>query len=200
MNKLLIATCNKGKLVEIEKLLSESGINVEVLSLDDYPDMPETIEDGVTFEQNAVKKAVEASKYTGLLTLADDSGLEVDYLDGKPGVYSARFAGDDKSDDANNKKLLEMMKDVKWEDRTARFKCVIAICTPNQKIHIAEGTCEGYILDKPRGEKGFGYDPLFYSPEFKKTFAELDMHEKNRVSHRSMAIKKAIEILKEILR
>jgi len=157
------------------------------------------VEDGVTFEQNAVKKAVEVSKYTGLLAMADDSGLEVDFLGDKPGVYSARFAGDNATNEENNKKLLEMMKGVKWENRTARFKCVMAICIPNKKVYTAEGVCDGYILDEPRGDKGFGYDPLFYYPEFKKTFAELDMHEKNKVSHRSKAFKESLKILKEIL-
>jgi len=199
MNKLVVATRNRGKLVEIKKMLGESEIGIEVLSLGDYPDMPETVEDGVTFEQNAVKKAVEVSKYTGLLAMADDSGLEVDFLGDKPGVYSARFAGDNATNEENNKKLLEMMKGVKWENRTARFKCVMAICIPNKKVYTAEGVCDGYILDEPRGDKGFGYDPLFYYPEFKKTFAELDMHEKNKVSHRSKAFKESLKILKEIL-
>ena len=199
MNKLVVATRNRGKLVEIKKMLGESEIGIEVLSLGDYPDMPETVEDGVTFEQNAVKKAVEVSKYTGLLAMADDSGLEVDFLGDKPGVYSARFAGDNATNEENNKKLLEMMKGVKWENRTARFKCVMAICIPNKKVYTAEGVCDGYILDEPRGDKGFGYDPLFYYPEFKKTFAELDMYEKNKVSHRSKAFKESLKILKEIL-
>jgi len=199
MNKLVVATRNRGKLVEIKKMLGESEIGIEVLSLRDYPDMPGTVEDGVTFEQNAVKKAVEASEYTGLLAMADDSGLEVDFLGDKPGVYSARFAGDNATNEENNKKLLEMMKGVKWENRTARFKCVMAICIPNKKVYTAEGVCDGYILDEPRGDKGFGYDPLFYYPEFKKTFAELDMHEKNKVSHRSKAFKESLKILKEIL-
>lgn len=199
MNKLVVATRNRGKLVEIKKMLGESEIGIEVLSLGDYPDMPETVEDGVTFEQNAVKKAVEVSKYTGLLAMADDSGLEVDFLGDKPGVYSARFAGDNATNEENNKKLLEMMKGVKWENRTARFKCVMAICIPNKKVYTAEGVCDGYILDEPRGDKGFGYDPLFYYPELKKTFAELDMHEKNKVSHRSKAFKESLKILKEIL-
>lgn len=171
-----------------------------MLSLADYPDLPETIEDGDTFTENAVKKAREAAIYTGLPALADDSGLAVAYLNSQPGVYSARFAGDAKDDVANNQKLLAMLQGVAWEQRTARFHCVIAICTPAGEFCTSEGTCAGYILEQPRGEGGFGYDPLFYVPEYDQTFAELDMIAKNKISHRGQALKGMVAILAEMIR
>ena len=201
MFKLVLASHNKGKLKELDILLASFNMsNISLLSLAEYPDMPETIEDGDTFTKNAIKKAREAAVYTGLPALADDSGLEVDYLNGQPGVYSARFAGEPKDDTANNQKLLEMMTGVVWEQRTARFRCVIAICTPEGEFCISEGACEGYILEQARGEGGFGYDPLFYVPEYDKTFAELDMAVKNKISHRGQALKGTIDILAEMIK
>ncbi|MEG6614945.1 XTP/dITP diphosphatase [Peptococcaceae bacterium 1198_IL3148] len=193
MQKLVLASGNKGKLKEFNTLLAP--LNISVLSLADYPGMPETIEDGSTFSENAIKKAKEAAQHTGLPALADDSGLEVDYLNGQPGVYSARFAGEPKDDAANNRKLLALMKDVPWEQRTARFRCVIAICTPEGTVETSDGACEGYILEEERGNGGFGYDPLFYVPQFDKTFAELDMTEKNKISHRGRALQGMVNIL-----
>lgn len=197
MFKLVLASNNSGKLKELRTLLSP--LNIAVTSLADYPGMPETVEDGDTFADNAVKKAKEAAQYTGLIALADDSGLEVDYLNGKPGVLSARFAGEPKDDAANNQKLLTLMQGVPMEKRTARFRCVVAICTPQGETYISEGSCEGYILNELRGTGGFGYDPLFYVAEYKKTFAELDLATKNKISHRGKALKGAVEILKKLV-
>lgn len=195
MQKLVLASGNKGKLNEFNTLLAP--LNITVQSLADYPDMPETIEDGETFSENAIKKAREAAAFTGLPALADDSGLEVDYLNGQPGVYSARFAGEPKDDAANNRKLLELLKDVTREQRTARFRCVIAFCTPDGKVDTSDGTCEGYILEEEKGSGGFGYDPLFYVPKYSKTFAELEMAEKNKISHRGKALQGIVNILAE---
>ncbi|MBO8138112.1 MAG: XTP/dITP diphosphatase [Desulfotomaculum sp.] len=190
---MVLASGNKGKLEELRSLLEPYDITV--YSLAHYPNMPETVEDGSSFLENAIKKAKEAAAYTGLPALADDSGLEVDCLNGQPGVMSARFAGPGKDDAANNKKLLQLMKDVSWEKRTARFRCVIAVCTPEGELYTSEGSCEGYILHEPRGTGGFGYDPLFYIPEYDKTFAELEMSEKNKISHRGRALQGAVKIL-----
>lgn len=193
--KLVLASNNKGKLVELEKLLAP--LNISVVSLTDYPEMAETIEDGETFADNAIKKAREAAEFTGLTALADDSGLEVDYLNGQPGVISARFAGEPKDDQKNNDKLLSLMAGVPWEKRTARFRCVIAICTPQGDVYTSDGTCDGYVLEQQKGDGGFGYDPLFYVPEYNKTFAELDMAEKNKISHRGRALEAAKKTLTE---
>ncbi len=197
MFKLVLASGNQGKLKELSSLLAP--LNIAVVSLADFPDMPETIEDGATFAENAVKKAKEAAEYTGLTALADDSGLEVDYLNGLPGVYSARFAGEAKDDAANNKKLLRLLHGVPYEKRTARFRSVIAICDPQGEIYTSDGRCEGYILEEERGSGGFGYDPLFYVPAYQKTFAELTMEEKNKISHRGRALIGAVEILKKLV-
>lgn len=194
--RLVLATNNKGKVRELKELLND----IEVLSLADFPQIPEIIEDGTTFAENAVKKAREIARITESIALADDSGLEVDYLDGQPGIYSARFAGEEKDDSKNNAKLLELLKGVPESKRTARFRCVIAIATPLGETYTAEGTCEGSILSAPEGNDGFGYDPLFYVPEYDKTFAQLDMNIKNKISHRGIALNKAKDILMEILK
>lgn len=197
--KLVIATANQGKLKEIKLLINSSFKNsIEVLSLSNYPDLPDVIEDGKTFKENAAKKAKIVAAATGCIALADDSGLEVDYLKGAPGVHSARFAGKAQNDQANIEKLLRLMEGVTMERRTARFRCVIAIATPKQQLFTAEGTCTGFISLMPRGKKGFGYDPVFYVPRYNKTFAELDLEIKNKISHRARALVKAINILKEI--
>jgi len=221
--EIVLATKNRGKLRELEKLLAPLGI--KVVSIADYLDFPEVVEDGKSFEENAVKKARIATKFTGRVTLADDSGLEVDYLGGAPGIYSARFAlvdckridctvqsnciragnkensrgGRTGIDRANNEKLLALLKEVPWEKRTARFRCVVAVAVPEGRVYTAEGTCEGYIVYEPRGEGGFGYDPLFYVPEYGKTFAELDMETKNRISHRGRALAGAVDILCQLV-
>ena len=172
MKRLVVATRNAGKLKEIHFILRD--LHVEVSSLLDYPDLPPAVEDGETFEANASKKALHVARATGLPALADDSGLEVDALGGAPGVHSARFAGPEATDEANNSKLLRLLKDVPEEKRSARFRCVIAVATPEGRVELAEGVCEGRAASKERGDKGFGYDPLFYVAEYGMTFFEVD--------------------------
>lgn len=194
--KLVLATNNKGKLREMSEILAPHGI--EVVSLDEFKDIGDIEEDGDTFRENAIKKAAVTCEQTGLMALADDSGLEVDFLDGAPGVHSARFAGEEKDDDANNKKLLELLAGVPEERRTARFRCVIAVAVPGGWVYTAEGTCEGVIAGELRGDGGFGYDPLFYLPEYGKTFGELEPETKNKISHRARALAGALDILSEL--
>ena len=194
--KLALATRNRGKVREMAAILAP--LKIEVLYLDNYPDFPEVEEDGMTFLENAVKKALVTARATGEIALADDSGLEVDCLDGPPGVHSARFAGEPKDDCANNEKLLALMVDVPPERRTARFRCAIAVATPGGEVHTAEGTCEGVIIGEARGSGGFGYDSLFYLPGYGKTFAELDPAIKNKISHRGRALAGAPGILAEL--
>jgi XTP/dITP diphosphohydrolase len=183
--EVVLATGNKGKVKEFTKLLE--GVFGNVISLSDLDSPPEVIEDGRTFRDNALKKAREIAKYSGKLTLADDSGLEVDALDGRPGVYSARYSGDGATDKTNILKLLAELGDN--PNRKARFVCVLALVDPNGDELVVEGFCEGVILDKPRGEGGFGYDPVFYLPDREKTMAEIDPELKNRISHRANALK-----------
>lgn len=184
--KLIIATHNPGKVKELEGMLTPLGFEVE--SLLDYPDAPETEETGKTFEENAALKATEAAAYFGQAVLADDSGLEVDALDGAPGVYSARFAGPEKSDEANNALLLEKLNGE--TNRTARFVCVLCLAKPSGETLTVRGTIEGTIGYSPQGENGFGYDPLFIIPSLHKTAAELERDEKAVVSHRGQALRK----------
>ncbi len=181
---LVMATRNKGKSDEIKAILKD--FPVEIRDLNDFGPIPEVEEDGDSFEENAYKKAAFTAKVLGLPALADDSGLEVEALGGRPGVHSARFAGPDASDEENNAKLLEEMKGI--TNRRARFCCVISIAVPTGFALTYEGTCEGEILEEPRGSNGFGYDPLFYYPPAGKTFAEMTMEEKSRVSHRGKAL------------
>lgn len=184
--KLIIATHNPGKVKELEGMLTPLGFEVE--SLLDYPDAPETEETGTTFEENAALKATEAAAYFGHAVLADDSGLEVDALDGAPGVYSARFAGPEKSVGANNVLLLEKLNGE--TNRTARFVCALCLAKPNGETLTVRGTIEGTIGYSPQGENGFGYDPLFIVPSLHKTAAELERDEKAVVSHRGQALRK----------
>lgn len=184
--KIILATTNQGKVKELIKLLENS--NLEILTLKDFPEIPEVIEDGNTFEENALKKAKTIFDLTGLTTIADDSGLEVDYLNGQPGIYSARFAGEDCITENNNNKLLEMLLDVPYEKRNAQFKCVIAI-VGNNLVKTFSGICKGIILESPKGSNGFGYDPLFFYEPEQKTFAELSSDIKNTISHRANAFK-----------
>jgi XTP/dITP diphosphohydrolase len=167
--QLLIATRNAHKLEEIRAILELPGL--DILSVDDVPGLPEVIEDRDTFEGNATKKAVELAAASGLLTMSDDSGLEVDALDGAPGVYYSRYAGEPSNDAANNKKLLAALED--GSDRTARFRCAIALATPEGRSQTVDGSCEGVIGLTPKGDQGFGYDPLFVPNGVKCTFAEL---------------------------
>lgn len=181
---LVVATRNKNKLREFREILA--GTKLEVRSLDDFGPIPEAIEDGATFDDNAYKKALHTAKILGLPAIADDSGLVVDALGGAPGVYSARYAGVDATDDKNCAKLLEELAGK--TDRRAHFQCVLSIAVPTGPALTYEGRCDGVIIDEKRGNNGFGYDPLFYFPELGKTFAELSSEEKHRVSHRGKAL------------
>ena len=189
MKKLVIATTNKKKKRELKALFK--GLNIKLLSPDDFKNIPKIKEDGGTFKENAAKKAVITSKFTNELTMADDSGLEVDALGGRPGVFSARFSGRGADDLKNNKKLLRMLGHVPSCSRKAAFKCVIAIAKNGVLLKIVEGKCRGQIGFEMRGESGFGYDPLFIFRELGKTFAELDLKIKNQISHRARALGKA---------
>ena len=182
--KLLVATTNRGKISEVTGLLSDTDITL--LSLNEYPDMPDVIEDGSTFLENALKKARSAASYSGQAALADDSGLVVDALDGKPGVLSARFGP---TSEARNRKLLSMLESIPDSRRTARFICALAFVRPDGFEWTTEGVCEGIITREPRGGQGFGYDPVFNYEAFGKTFAELSREEKNEVSHRGQALR-----------
>ena len=195
--ELVIATRNKKKRQEIEKILED--FDVKVLSLEDYPGLSEIKEEGRNFEDNAVKKAVVTARFTDKWTLADDSGLEVEALNGKPGVHSARFAGKKQNDKANIKKLLEIMKDVPEEKRTARFTCVMAVSSPDGKIaKVVKGDCEGRISFNPAGGKGFGYDPVFVVSGYRKTFAQIKSSLKNRISHRAKALRQIKEFISQL--
>ncbi len=193
MRELFVATGNRGKLKEFEALFA--GVVDQLLSPADIPDVPVVIEDGTTFHENAVKKARSAALATGKPVLADDSGLVVDALGGKPGVFSARFAGEGASDDDNNAKLLEEMVDLPIECRSAAFRCAIALCFPDGTCRMFDGELRGIILDAPQGTGGFGYDPLFMVPEYGQTLAELPLEIKNRISHRGKALAKLKEYL-----
>lgn len=192
---LVLATRNRGKVLEFQDLLKD--LDVVVRPVSDYPGTYEVEEDGDTFEANAIKKARAAAEQTGEIAMADDSGLEVDALGGDPGVRSARYSGG--GDAANNQKLLSKLEGVPDERRTARFRCAVAIATPQGEVYTASGSCEGYIAHEPRGTRGFGYDPLFVAPEFGKTFAELTEEEKNRISHRARAVEAAKDALKHVI-
>lgn len=193
MKSLFVATRNLGKLKEIKAFLFELLEDVRCAA--DFPDFPETVEDCATFEQNALKKAREAAQFTGLPALADDSGLVVDALGGRPGVFSARFAGEGAGDAANNNKLLSELEPVVPEHRQAAFVCVMAFVTPQGDEHVFTGRVGGRILRNERGTGGFGYDPLFLVDGFDKTMAELSIEEKNRISHRGEALKKFRDFL-----
>ncbi|RKD23856.1 non-canonical purine NTP pyrophosphatase, RdgB/HAM1 family [Ammoniphilus oxalaticus] len=194
---IVLATRNKGKIEELNGMLSEHGIVVK--GLDDYPECPEIEEDGETFEQNAIKKAETVSKLLGLPALADDSGLEVDALDGQPGVYSARFAGLNATDRDNIEKLIALMSATPVDARQARFRCALAFAAPGQRTWTCSGSCEGEIVLAPRGHEGFGYDPIFYLPERDLTMAQLTEREKNKISHRGEAVRKFVTELPRLL-
>ncbi|MGZ0052676.1 XTP/dITP diphosphatase [Brevibacillus gelatini] len=192
--KVVLATRNQGKVKEFNRLFADYGW--EGISLAQFEGVPEVVEDGDTFEANALKKAIEISTYLQLPALGDDSGLEVDALDGRPGVYSARYAGEEATDEQNWRKLLQELEDVPMEQRTARFRCTLALVIPGEEPIIANGACEGLIAREPKGTNGFGYDPVFYIPELGKRMAELLPEEKNRISHRAKAMQKLLEVLK----
>ena len=187
MKKILIATRNSGKLREIKALLS--SLKVEFVGLNEFPNAPVVEEDGESFEENAVKKALEFARFSGLLTLAEDSGIEVEALDGRPGIFSARYSGEEATDKKNNAKLLKELKGLPKEKRRARYACVVVLASRQGIIFTAEGECPGYIARRERGEGGFGYDPLFLHPALGgKTFAEVPLAVKNKYSHRARAL------------
>ncbi|MCX8052719.1 MAG: XTP/dITP diphosphatase [Armatimonadetes bacterium] len=190
LRKLLIATRNHGKAREIATVLAD--LPFQLVTLADYPDAPEVEETGATFVENAIAKACAYAACTGELTLADDSGLEVDALDGAPGVFSSRFAPTDPERIA---KLLDLMRDVPDELRTARFRCAIAIALPDGRVQVCEDSLEGLIAREPKGTNGFGYDPIMYLPDLGKHVAELEPEEKNAISHRGKALIKAKQLL-----
>jgi len=196
ISKILIATNNSGKVLEMSSLLSSTGFTVTTPAKENV--RLEVEETGQTFEENASIKAVAFAKESGLLSIADDSGLEVEYLDGEPGVRSARYVGEEATDHDRVVYLLDKLKDVEWSGRQARFKSVIAIADPQGVISIFEGACNGYILFKPTGLNGFGYDPVFYLPNHNKSMSELTIEDKNRISHRGLAMSKAVKFLSEM--
>ena len=195
MKKLLVATRNRGKIKEIRALLD--GLVEEVVCAADLTDLPETVEDGATFAENALKKASEACCATGLPVLADDSGLMVDGLQGAPGVISARYAGEGADDSANNLKLLNELALLPDASRRAAFVCCMAFVTPDGTEQLFEGRIEGQIIETPRGAHGFGYDPLFLVHGFNQTMAELPLDQKNRISHRGQALQSFRAFLQE---
>ncbi len=194
--RILLATKNKGKIREMNSLFSGTG--VEFVGIDILESPPEVVEDGKTYHDNALKKAMTFYKLTGLPTLAEDSGLEVAALGGAPGIYSARYAGDGADDKENNRKLLEELKKIKSEDRTARFVSVLCLVIDG-KPHFFEGEVKGRILEEPEGTSGFGYDPLFCPDGYEHSFAVLGEDVKNSISHRAKAIEKLKLFLEEIL-
>ena len=196
MKNIIIATKNKGKAKDFEALFGPHGY--EVLTLHDVADDMDVEETGNTFEENALIKAKALSERLQTMVIADDSGLEIDALDGRPGIYSARYAGEEKSDEANIDKVLEELNDVEDSDRTARFVCAIAVVSPNLEPLTVRGTCEGVIAKERKGTNGFGYDPIFYVPSENKMMAELSSDEKGAISHRGNALKKLSENLAEL--
>lgn len=193
MKEVIIATKNKGKALEFEKLFLPLGLAVKTLL--DYPEVEDVEETGTTFEENAVLKAETLSKLLGVRVIGDDSGLLVDALDGRPGVYSARYAGSEKNDEANIDKVLEELQDVPESERTAKFCCALAMAEPGKETLTVFGICEGRILRDRRGTNGFGYDPVFFVEGEGKAMAELSSEQKNKISHRAMAIKQLEQIL-----
>lgn len=196
MKTIVAATQNKHKIREIEAITKEFGMSIIARDEAGIPKV-EVVEDGETFEENSYKKAYEIMKLCGKITIADDSGLEVDCLDGAPGVYSARFAGVDGDDDANNKKLIELIKGVPYEKRTGRFVSVITMVFPDGEAIVARGEVEGHIVLEEQGPNGFGYDPLFVPVGYDRTFGEIEPEIKNKISHRANALIKLREKLIE---
>ena len=192
--KLVFATSNEGKMKEVRSILQD--LNVEVLSLKEAGIKIEVVEDGTTFEENALIKATEIQKICGEIVLADDSGLEVDYLNKEPGIYSARYMGEDTSYAIKNQNLIDRLEGVEDEKRTARFVCAIAAAFPDGTTEVTRGTIEGRIGYEEKGSNGFGYDPIFYVPEYGCTTAELSLEQKNEASHRG----KALRLMKEVMK
>lgn len=198
MFEIVISSRNREKKRELKALLK--GLGIKVLDLNDFPGSPKVKETGKTFEANARLKALKIAKYTKRLVVADDSGLAVKALGGRPGVRSARFAGNKADYEGNNRKLLRLLGSVPGNKRGAKFVSVVAIAGPDGIKGIVRGECSGRITFEPKGANGFGYDPVFFSPEFKKTFAELSASQKNSISHRGRALKKARTIIRSLRR
>ena len=196
-NIIILATNNKSKVKEISEMMSGSDITFE--SLADAGINVEVEETGTTFEENALLKAREICKLSGKPTISDDSGLEIDALDGAPGIYSSRFMGEDTSYDIKNNALIEKLENVADPDRTARFRCCMALVLPDGREFVTEGAMEGIIAREPKGINGFGYDPILFIPEYNRTSAELSSEEKNNISHRGEAPRKMIEVIKKEL-
>jgi len=200
VTELLVATTNQGKFAEVRAFLK--NLPLTILSLKSLGSWPAVLEDGATFEENALKKARALAEYSGMLTLADDSGLEVDALNGAPGIYSARYGGEEGNDDKNNEKLLRELQGIAEEKRGARFVCALALCAPESrgmKEWTVRESCEGLIAFDLRGQNGFGYDPLFFYPPFGKTFGEIDRETKATVSHRGKALRRLAEMLPSLV-
>ncbi|MCP1448856.1 XTP/dITP diphosphatase [Priestia megaterium] len=193
MREIIIATKNAGKVKDFETLFSPKGFKVK--SLLDFPEIEDVEETGVTFAENATLKAEAISSALNKPVIADDSGLAIDALNGEPGVYSARYAGENKDDNANIEKVLQKLNDMPFEKRTARFHCALAIAVPGKRTEIVEGTCEGHILEEKRGENGFGYDPVFFVEKWRCSMAELTKEQKNQISHRANALKKLAPLI-----
>ena len=193
MREIIIATKNAGKVKDFETLFSPKGFKVK--SLLDFPEIEDVEETGVTFAENATLKAEAISSALNKPVIADDSGLAIDALNGEPGVYSARYAGENKDDNANIEKVLQKLNDVPFEKRTARFHCALAIAVPGKRTEIVEGTCEGHILEEKRGENGFGYDPIFFVEKWRCSMAELTKEQKNQISHRANALKRVAPLI-----
>lgn len=191
--RMIFATTNEGKMKEIRMIMSD--LDIEILSLKDMGIKADIEENGETFEENAIIKAKAISQMTGEMVLADDSGLEVDYMDKAPGVYSARYLGEDTPYSVKNQTIINNLKDAAWEERTARFVCAIAAAFPDGRVITTEATIEGYIGYEEKGTNGFGYDPLMYVPEYNMTTGEMEPEMKNKISHRG----KALEMMKEKL-
>lgn len=197
MKQIVLATKNQGKIKEMRALLAP--LHIEVLSLAEFAPIEDAEENGKTFCDNAIIKAKYYYAHTHVACLADDSGLEVDALGGRPGVYSARYSGEGATDESNNQKILSELKQVSYENRTARFRCAMAL-VDGDTVLTTDGTCEGILLNELRGEGGFGYDPLFYVPRFKRTLAELTAEEKNAISHRGQAVRKMADQIAKLVR
>jgi len=196
IRELVLATRNRNKVIELVALLGDLGIKIR--TLDEFPDAPEVVEDGDSCEANAVKKARAIAEYTGLPAVADDTGLEVDALGGRPGVYAARYAGEDATYEDNCRKLLRELTGVPRAQRTARFLTVAVIALPSNGIRVAQGTLEGVISEEASGTLGFGYDPVFLIPELGKTLAQLSVEQKNTISHRAKAFTRATDLLRKM--
>ncbi|MEC1265951.1 XTP/dITP diphosphatase [Bacillus subtilis] len=193
MKEAIIATHNPGKVKEFKEILEPKGYDVKSLAEIGFTE--EIEETGHTFEENAILKAEAVAKAVNKMVIADDSGLSIDNLGGRPGVYSARYAGEQKDDQANIEKVLSELKGIEKEQRTARFRCALAVSIPGEETKTVEGHVEGYIAEEPRGEYGFGYDPIFIVKDKDKTMAELTSDEKNKISHRADALKKLSKLL-----